>query len=90
MFAKSRANSFGKPRQLGIESLEKRELMAGDVTAYVQYGNLYINEAAKQVGMDNAIQITRLDNGQIRVAGTTAWEMEARAWSTARRIRISR
>jgi hypothetical protein len=59
-----------KNRPLSIENLEARQMMAGDVAAYVQNGNLYITEAAGQTGLDNAVQISQLANGQIRVAGT--------------------
>ena len=60
-----------KNRRLTLENLEVRQMMAGDVAAYVQNGTLYINEAPGQIGLDNAVQISRLANGMIRVAGTT-------------------
>jgi hypothetical protein len=62
---------FKSNRRLSIENLEARQMMAGDVAAYVQNGNLYITEASGQSGLDNAIQISELPNGMIRVAGTT-------------------
>ncbi len=55
-------------RRLSIENLEARQMMAGDVTAAVQNGNLYITEAAGQAGLDNAVQISELPSGMIRVA----------------------
>jgi len=55
--------------RLHMERLEDRQLMAGDVAGYVQNGNLYLNEAAGQYGLENRVSITRLDNNQIRVTG---------------------
>jgi hypothetical protein len=52
-----------------MERLEDRQMMAGDVAAYVQNGNLFINEATAHVGLDNSIRVTQLANGQIRVHG---------------------
>jgi hypothetical protein len=57
-------------RKLRMEQMEAREMMAGDVTAYLQYGNLYINEATGQAGLDNGVRVSQLSNGQIRVTGT--------------------
>ncbi|HEY2839719.1 MAG TPA: hypothetical protein VGJ26_11240, partial [Pirellulales bacterium] len=65
MFAKHR-----QTRKLNIENLEIREMKAGDVAAAVVNGNLYLTEAAGQVGQDNAVQISQLANGKIRITGT--------------------
>ena len=56
-------------RKLRMEQMEARQMMAGDVSASVVDGNLYINEAARQVGRDNGITISQLANGMIRVEG---------------------
>jgi hypothetical protein len=56
-------------RKLRMEQMEQRQMMAGDVFAYMQDGNLYINEAPAQIGGDNGISITRLANGMIRLEG---------------------
>jgi len=60
------ANRF---RKLGMEQMEARQMMAGDVTAFMSGGNLIINEAAGQIGQDNHIRIEKLQNGIIRVTG---------------------
>lgn len=54
-------------RTFRLERLEQREMMAGDVAAYVQNGNLYVKEASGQAGQDNAAAIYQLPNGLIRV-----------------------
>jgi hypothetical protein len=47
-------------------------MMAGDLAAYVLNGNLYINEAAGQTGLDNGVRVSQLANGMIRVEGAEA------------------
>lgn len=47
-------------------------MMAGDVTATVQNGNLYLTEAAGQTGQDNAVAIYQLANGAVRVEGRSS------------------
>lgn len=61
-----------RKRSFRLESLEQREMLAGDVTAYVQNGNLYLNEAAGQAGQDNGAAIYRLADGNLRVEGRSA------------------
>ena len=62
---KTRKNS----RFCKFETLESRQLMAGDVTATILSGNrLVITEAAGQIGTDNGVSIS-LVNGKIRVTG---------------------
>ncbi len=46
--------------------------MAADITAFVQNGNLFINEAAGHVGAAQAVQVAQLSNGNIRVTGITS------------------
>ncbi|MBW8886060.1 MAG: hypothetical protein JF612_15080 [Planctomycetia bacterium] len=58
-----------KPTKLRVESLESRQMMAGDVTASLLGGNLYLTEAAGQAGQENSVIISQLPGGQIRVAG---------------------
>jgi hypothetical protein len=45
---------------------------ATDVVAYMQNGNLYVNESSSAVNSDNGVRIARLDNGMIRVMGDYA------------------
>jgi hypothetical protein len=63
---------FPRKRSFQLESLEARQMMAGDVAAYVQNGNLYLTEASGQAGMDNSVGIYQLANGNIRVEGRGA------------------
>jgi hypothetical protein len=56
-------------RKLSIEQMEAREMMAGDLAASVSNGNLYLNEAAKQIGRDNAVLVSQIAPGIIRVTG---------------------
>lgn len=56
-----------------FESLESRQLFAADITATLTNGSLYINEVAStQNGFDQAIQLSSLSNGKVRVAGITS------------------
>ena len=58
-----------KNTKLRVESLESRQMMAGDVTAYMSGGNLYLTEAAGQTGQENSVVISQLPGGQIHVEG---------------------
>jgi hypothetical protein len=59
-------------KRFHMEALETRQMMAGDVAAYVQNGNLYINEAYGQYGLDNGVRVYQLANGMVRVEGAEA------------------
>jgi hypothetical protein len=59
-------------RSFRMETLERRDMKAGDVAAYLQNGNLILNEAAGQLGGDNGVQVSQLANGNIRVEGISA------------------
>ncbi|MBA3480645.1 MAG: hypothetical protein H0T51_02415 [Pirellulales bacterium] len=59
-------------KRFHMEALETRQMMAGDVAAYVQNGNLYINEAYGQYGLDNGVRVHQLANGMVRVEGAEA------------------
>jgi hypothetical protein len=52
-----------------MEQMEARQMMAGDVAASVVDGNLYLNEAAGQAGLDNSVLISQIAPGRIRVTG---------------------
>ena len=60
-----------RPARFQFESLESRQMMAGDISAYVQNGNLYLVEAAGHAGRDQAAWVSHLSNGKVRVEGTT-------------------
>jgi hypothetical protein len=65
----TRNNNLVRKPSFSMERLEERQMMAGDVTAYMANGNLYVNEAAGQAGAANAVQVSQLSNGFIRVKG---------------------
>jgi hypothetical protein len=52
-----------------MERMEAREMMAGDVIASVTNGTLYISEAPGQSARDNAVIISQIAPGKIRVSG---------------------
>jgi hypothetical protein len=55
--------------RLGVDRLEGREVLSGNVTAYVSSNTLFLVEQAGQYGQSNAVQVTQLASGNIRVAG---------------------
>ena len=57
-------------KQFKFERLEDRQMMAGDVTAILQSGNLVISEVSTQAGQANKVWIQGLANGQVRVTTT--------------------
>lgn len=60
-------------RRLSAECLETRQMAAADVTAAMINGSLYINEVANvQNGFDQAVMISSLNNGKVRVSGLTS------------------
>ncbi len=66
--AKKSKTAVKKPTRFRMETMEKREMMAGDVTASIQSGgHLYIGEAEFQSA--NAVQVSQLSSGMIRVQG---------------------
>lgn len=58
-----------KSRKLRAESLESRQMMAGDVTAWVESGTLYVTEADGQIGQANEIRFSQIAEGRIRIEG---------------------
>ena len=65
---------FRKSRKLQFESMESRQLMTGDVMAFVANGSLHVVEAPNQVGYDSNIEIAQVAEGVVRVTarGTDA------------------
>jgi hypothetical protein len=57
---------------LRYESLERREMMAGDVAAFVSNGDLYLNEEVGHVGGDTGVLVSQMPDGKIRVTGNFA------------------
>lgn len=64
-----RNNKLTRQPSLAMERLEDRQMMAGDVTAFISGGNLHIAEAVGQYSGANAVQVSQLSNGIIRVKG---------------------
>jgi hypothetical protein len=58
--------------RLHVEQLETRQMMAGDVLAFMSSGNLNVVEAVGEYGQGQAVQISQLSNGQIRVKGLSS------------------
>jgi hypothetical protein len=53
----------------GFESLESRQMLAGNLTAHVTGDTLFINEKPGSIGLDQSVQVSRAPSGQIRVEG---------------------
>ena len=62
-------SKLSKNRRFHMERLEDRQMMAGDVAAGLEGGHLFLNEAAGQAGLDNAVTISQVGRGVIRVQG---------------------
>lgn len=60
-----------KSRKLGtgIQQLEEKAMMAGDVAVSVSGGDLIINEAAGHQGEDQAVEVRQLEDGKMQVSG---------------------
>jgi hypothetical protein len=57
-------------KRFQFEQLEPRQMMAGDITAVLTGGSLYLTEAAGQTGKNNGVLISELANGKVHVQGT--------------------
>jgi hypothetical protein len=55
--------------KLGVEGLETRELMAGNITAFVSQGHLYVTESPGHQGKGQAVAVSQLADGKLRVKG---------------------
>lgn len=60
-----------KTRKLGtgIQRLEEKAMMAGDVAVSFSGGDMTISEASNSIGQDQQVQIYQLSNDRIRVQG---------------------
>lgn len=59
-------------KKRSFESLEGRQMMAGDVLAFMSSGNLMIVEAVGDYGQAQAVQVSQLADGRISVKGIAA------------------
>src|SRR5262245_41815411 len=60
-----------RSRTLGMEQMEPRQMMAGDIVDSVVNVNLILNEATGQAGKDNSVLISQIAPGRIRVTGNS-------------------
>src|SRR4029079_8844341 len=67
--SKASKSSKTPPTRFRMEMLETRQMMAGDVAASVVNGNLYINEALGQSGLDSGVRVCQVSPGVVRVQG---------------------
>ncbi|TWT77668.1 hypothetical protein Pla123a_14640 [Posidoniimonas polymericola] len=74
---KQNGKKFGK--RLGMQTLEEKAMMAGDVAVSVSGGDLIINEAADSIGGDQQVQVSQLENGKLRVQGLNGTQIETQA-----------
>ena len=58
-------------RKCSFQSLENRQMMAGDMVAYTYNGDLYVHESpsSSQISQDNHVQISRSQAGTIKITG---------------------
>src|SRR5215831_10341355 len=66
--SKSRRNPFAS-RNFSLERLEDRQMMAGDIAAYVQNGVLNIAESAGYQGGQNGVEIRQVAPNTMLVTG---------------------
>jgi hypothetical protein len=66
--SKPRRNPFSS-RNFSLERLEDRQMMAGDIAAYVQSGVLNIAESAGYPGGQNGVEIRQVAPGTMLVTG---------------------
>lgn len=52
-----------------LDNLETRDVMSGNVTAFVGSNTLYLSEAAGQYGQHNNVRVSQLASGGVRVTG---------------------
>src|SRR5689334_16392955 len=65
---KSRRNPFAS-RNFSVERLEDRQMMAGDIAAFVQSGTLNLLESAGAQGAQNGVSIVQVAPGTLMVTG---------------------
>lgn len=59
-------------KRIAMEQLEGRDLMAGDVLAFVSSGHLNVVEASGHLGRGQAVQVSQLADGRLRVQGLSS------------------
>jgi hypothetical protein len=66
--SQSRRNPFAS-RNFSVERLEDRQMMAGDIAAFVQGGTLNLLESAGAQGAQNGVSIVQVAPGTLMVSG---------------------
>jgi hypothetical protein len=61
-----------RTNQLNVDRLETRDLMAGNLSAVVSNGILFVKEGFGSTNTNNGLQIFQLSNGRYRVVGLSA------------------
>lgn len=63
-------SNFNKRNRFHMERLEDRQMMAGDMTAVVQNGTLFINEAPNSIGGAQELEIVQVAGNKVRLNPT--------------------
>jgi hypothetical protein len=63
-----------RTNQLNFDRLETRDLMAGNLSAVVSNGILFVKEGLGQGNTNNAVRINQLLNGKFRVTGLSSFD----------------
>jgi hypothetical protein len=61
-----------RTNQLNVDRLETRDLMAGNLSAVVSNGILFVKEGFGSANTNNGVEINQLANGQFRVIGLSS------------------
>ena len=61
-----------RTNQLNVDRLEGRDLMAGNLSAVVSNGILFVKEGSVSTNTHNGVEISQLPNGQFRVLGLSS------------------
>jgi hypothetical protein len=60
-------------RKLNVERFEDRQMMAGNILAYMNAaGDLNLLESTATIGQGQAVQVSQLSNGKVRVQGLSS------------------
>src|SRR5262245_63329664 len=74
MFSRRKPPRPATSRFHGFESLESRQMMAGNILANFSNGTLTLNEHPGSVGKGQAVWVSQLSNGSVRVSGQLSQE----------------
>jgi hypothetical protein len=63
-----------RTNQLNFDRLETRDLMAGNLSAVVSNGILFVKEGLAQGNTNNGVRINQVSSGKIRVTGVASFD----------------